>query len=189
MTTSAGPAPATQPLPVDEDGKITLTLSVNGRTERVKARAHHTILQVLRDELNLYGVREGCGVGMCGACTVLVDGKPVSGCLMLAPMAVGRDLITIEGLETPEGELHVIQQSFIDNTGFQCSYCTPGFILATKALLAEQPDVTEDQAREYLAGNLCRCGSYVKIMKSVLDARDRMAAGENGAATQEGTHT
>jgi aerobic-type carbon monoxide dehydrogenase small subunit (CoxS/CutS family) len=182
MTTSTAPATDGAPLPVDEDGKLTLTLTVNGRTERVRARAHHTILQVLRDELNLYGVREGCGVGMCGACTVLVDGKPVSGCLMLAPMAVGRELTTVEGLETPEGELHVIQQSFIDHTGFQCSYCTPGFILATKALLEEQPNVTEDEAREYLAGNLCRCGSYVKIMDSVLDARDRLAgtAGNDG---------
>ena len=175
MTTST-PAPgSTQPLPTDEDGKITLTLNVNGRTERVRARAHHTILQVLRDELSLYGVREGCGVGMCGACTVLVDGKPVSGCLMLAPMAVGHELMTVEGLEKPTGELDVIQQSFVDNTGFQCSYCTPGFILATKALLAEKPNVTEEEAREYLAGNLCRCGSYVKIMNSVLDARDRLA--------------
>ena len=175
MTTST-PRATIAPLPVDEDAKLTLTLTVNGRTERVRARAHHTILQVLRDELHLYGVREGCGVGMCGACTILVDGKPVSGCLLLAPMAVGREITTVEGLETPEGELDVVQQSFVDNTGFQCSYCTPGFILATKALLAERPEVTEHEAREYLAGNLCRCGSYVKIMKSVLDARDRLAA-------------
>ena len=172
-TTSRTPG---EPLAVDEDGKVALVLQVNGRTERVRARAHHTILQVLRDELSLTGVREGCGVGMCGACTILVDGQPMSGCLLLAPMAVGRELTTVEGLESPMSELDVIQQAFIDNTGFQCSYCTPGFILATKALLAENPDVTEDEAREYLAGNLCRCGSYVKIMKSVLDARDRLAA-------------
>ena len=173
------------PLPADEDGKLSLTLTVNGRTERVAARAHHTILQVLRDQLNLYGVREGCGIGMCGACTILVDGKPVSGCLMLAPMAVGHELTTIEGLESPAGELDVVQQSFIDHTGFQCSYCTPGFILATKALLAEQPEVTADEAREYLAGNLCRCGSYVKIMDSVLAARDRLAAARPGNRSEE----
>lgn len=176
---------AAKPLAVDDEGRITLDLQVNGRPERVRARAHHTILQVLRDELNLYGVREGCGVGMCGACTVLVDGKPVSGCLMLAPMAVGHELTTVEGLETPDGELHVVQQSFVDNTGFQCSYCTPGFILATTALLEERPDVTEEEARQYLAGNLCRCGSYVKIMKSVLDARDRLAAGGAATAAEE----
>lgn len=176
MKPSTPPRAAREPLAVDSDGKIELTLQVNGRTERVRARAHHTILQVLRDELTLFGVREGCGVGMCGACTILVDGKPMSACLLLAPMAVGRDLTTVEGLQSPRSELDVVQQSFIDNTGFQCSYCTPGFVLATKALLAETPDVTEDEARAYLAGNLCRCGSYVKIMASVLDARDRLAA-------------
>jgi aerobic-type carbon monoxide dehydrogenase small subunit (CoxS/CutS family) len=179
MTVETDRAGGSTPLPVDADGKLSLTLSVNGRTERVAARAHHTILEVLRDELNLYGVREGCGIGMCGACTILVDGRPVSGCLLLAPMAVGHEITTIEGLESPEGELDVVQQSFIEHTGFQCSYCTPGFILATKALLAERPDVSEDEARQYLAGNLCRCGSYVKIMDSVLDARDRLAATPN----------
>lgn len=181
MTVATDRADGIAPLPVDEDGRLTLTLSVNGRTERVTARAHHTILQVLRDELDLYGVREGCGIGMCGACTILLDGKPVSGCLLLAPMAVGHEITTIEGLESPAGELDVVQQSFVDHTGFQCSYCTPGFILATKALLREKPDVTADEAREYLAGNLCRCGSYVKILDSVLDARDRLAAA--GTAT------
>ncbi|HEX2765391.1 MAG TPA: (2Fe-2S)-binding protein [Candidatus Limnocylindria bacterium] len=184
MTLATDGANGPAPLPTDEDGKLTLTLRVNGRTERVEARAHHTILQVLRDELNLYGVREGCGIGMCGACTILLDGRPVSGCLLLAPQAVGHEITTIEGLESPEGELHVVQQSFVDHTGFQCSYCTPGFILATTALLEEKPDVTADEAREYLAGNLCRCGSYVKIMDSVLDARDRLAARRTGGSGQ-----
>jgi carbon-monoxide dehydrogenase small subunit/isoquinoline 1-oxidoreductase alpha subunit/xanthine dehydrogenase YagT iron-sulfur-binding subunit len=161
---------------VDEDGKMTLTLRVNGRTHRVKARTHHTLLEVLRRELKLFGAREGCGVGMCGACTVLADGKPVSGCLMLAAMAEGKDLLTIEGLEGPDGELHVIQQTYIDHTAFQCSYCTPGFILTTKVLLEEKPNVTPDEAREYLSGNLCRCGSYVKILDAVMDARDRLNA-------------
>lgn len=176
MTTSTAGADRGAPLAVDDDGRLTLTLTVNGRTERVKARAHHTILQVLRDELNLFGVREGCGVGMCGACTVLVDGKPVSGCLLLAPMAVGHELTTVEGLESPAAELDVVQQSFIDNTGFQCSYCTPGFILTTKALLDEEPDPSRDDAKHYLAGNLCRCGSYVKILDAVMDAKDRVRA-------------
>jgi carbon-monoxide dehydrogenase small subunit/isoquinoline 1-oxidoreductase alpha subunit/xanthine dehydrogenase YagT iron-sulfur-binding subunit len=163
--------------PLDEDGKMTLTLQVNGRTHRVKARMHHTLLEVLRRELKLFGTREGCGVGMCGACTVLMDGKPVSGCLLLAPLAEGKDILTIEGLTGPDGELHVIQQAYIDHTAFQCSYCTPGFILSTKALLDENPHATQAEAREYLSGNLCRCGSYVKIMDAVLDARDRLAAG------------
>jgi carbon-monoxide dehydrogenase small subunit/isoquinoline 1-oxidoreductase alpha subunit/xanthine dehydrogenase YagT iron-sulfur-binding subunit len=162
--------------PVDDDGKMTVTLRVNGRTHRVKARTHHTLLEVLRRELKLFGIREGCGVGMCGACTVLLDGKPVSGCLLLAPLAEGKDILTIEGLAGPDGELHVIQQAYIDHTAFQCSYCTPGFILTTKALLEEKPNATPDEVREYLSGNLCRCGSYVKIVDAVLDARDRLAA-------------
>ena len=163
-----------EPRPVDEDGKLSLTLRVNGRTERVRARVQHTLLDVLRNELALTGPREGCGVGMCGACTVLLDGAPISGCLLPAVMAEGHELTTIEGLEAPGGELHPIQQAYVDHTGFQCSYCTPGFILATKALLAERPEVTRDEARAYLAGNLCRCGSYVKILDSVMDARDRL---------------
>lgn len=161
--------------PVDEDEKITLALNVNGRTRRVKARAQHTLLQVLRDGLLLFGAREGCGVGMCGACTVLLDGKPVSSCLLLAPLAEGKDIVTIEGLTGPDGGLHPIQQAYIDHTAFQCSYCTPGFILSTWALLNENPHASRDEVREYLSGNLCRCGSYVKILDAVMDVRDRLA--------------
>jgi aerobic-type carbon monoxide dehydrogenase small subunit (CoxS/CutS family) len=160
--------------PVDADGKISITLRVNGRDELVKARPHHTLLEVLRNELGLTGPREGCGVGMCGACTVLVDGRPVSGCLLPAALAEGHDLLTIEGMESADGELHPIQQAFVDHTGFQCSYCTPGFILTTKALLDENSDPSREEARHYLAGNLCRCGSYVKILDSVMDAKERL---------------
>jgi aerobic-type carbon monoxide dehydrogenase small subunit (CoxS/CutS family) len=178
--TAIEPRPATgaDERALDEDGRLTLRLRVNGREHRVKARLHHTLLEVLRRDLKLFGVREGCGVGMCGACTVLLDGKPVSGCLLLAALAEGKDIVTVEGLEGANGELHVIQQAFVDHTAFQCSYCTPGFLLATKALLNEHPRATEEQAREYLSGNLCRCGSYVKIMAAVLDARDRLNAPE-----------
>ncbi len=160
---------------IDEDGQLTLTLQVNGRTRRIKARAHHTLLQVLRDSLQLFGAREGCGVGMCGSCTVLIGGKPISSCLLLAPLAEGKDILTIEGVASPSGEPHAVQQAFIDHTAFQCSYCTPGFILTTLALLREKPDATREDAREYLSGNLCRCGSYVKIIDAVMDARDRLA--------------
>ena len=172
MSVTADELPTARP--VDEDGKLTLTLQVNGRRHRVKARTHHTLLQVLRDELKLFGAREGCGIGMCGACTVLVDGRPVSGCLLLAPLAEGKEILTVEGLEGPNGELHVIQQAYVDHTAFQCSYCTPGFILTTKALLEENPDPTEEEVKDYLAGNLCRCGSYVKILDAVMDAKERM---------------
>jgi carbon-monoxide dehydrogenase small subunit/isoquinoline 1-oxidoreductase alpha subunit/xanthine dehydrogenase YagT iron-sulfur-binding subunit len=163
-----------EPRPVDEDGKLRLELNVNGRVHRIRARAHHTVLEVLRDQLKLFGTREACGVGMCGACTVLVDGRPMSGCLLLAHLAEGKAILTVEGLEGPNGELHPIQQAYVDHTAFQCSYCTPGFILTTKALLEENPDPSEDQAREYLSGNLCRCGSYVKIMDAVMDAKQRV---------------
>ena len=181
-TPAASIAPAAE-RPVDEDGKLSLTLRVNGRSHRVKARVHHTLLQVLRDSLKLFGTREGCGVGMCGACTVLLDGKPVSGCLLLAPLAEGKEILTIEGIEGPGGELHPIQQAYVDHTAFQCSYCTPGFILTTKALLEENPRASREEAREYLAGNLCRCGSYVKIMDAVMDARDRLAGAPGEAAS------
>lgn len=161
--------------PLDAEGRIGLTLRVNGREHRLRARPHHTLLEVLRGELKLFGVREACGVGMCGACTVLADGKPISACLVLAPMAEGQELLTVEGLEGANGELDPIQQTFVDHTAFQCSYCTPGFILTTKALLAENPDPTEEEARAYLAGNVCRCGSYVKILDAVMDAKRRVA--------------
>ena len=165
---------ATAARPVDAEGKMTLTLRVNGRDHVVRARSHHTLLDVLRNEVGLTGPREGCGVGMCGACTVLVDGRPISGCLVLAPMAEGVDIVTIEGLEGADGSLHPIQEAYVDHTAFQCSYCTPGFILTTKALLDENPDPTRDEAKEYLAGNLCRCGSYVKILDAVMDAKGRV---------------
>ena len=177
MTAADPSASITSPRPVDDEGKISLVLHVNGRDERVRARPHHTLLEVLRNELRLTGPREGCGVGMCGACTVLVDGRPVSGCLLPAALAEGHELTTIEGLEGPNGELHPIQEAYVEHTGFQCSYCTPGFILTTKALLEERPDVSRDEAKAYLAGNLCRCGSYVKILDSVMDARDRVRGG------------
>jgi aerobic-type carbon monoxide dehydrogenase small subunit (CoxS/CutS family) len=153
---------------VDDEGRLVLTLRVNGAEHQVRARTHHTLLEVLRDRLKLVGAREGCGVGMCGACTVLVDGKPVSSCLLLAATCEGKELVTVEGLESENGELDPVQQSFADHTAFQCSYCTPGFLLATKALLAEDPDPSAEEVKEYLAGNLCRCGSYVKILDAVL---------------------
>ena len=175
MTQLDGPEAEATARPTDEDGWIAIRLRVNGREERVRARSHHTLLQVLRDQLKLFGAREGCGIGMCGACTVLADGKPVSSCLLLAPLAEGKELLTVEGLEGPNGELSVIQQAYVDHTAFQCSYCTPGFILTTKALLEENPTPTPEEVKAYLSGNLCRCGSYVKILDAVLDASRRLA--------------
>jgi carbon-monoxide dehydrogenase small subunit len=137
-------------------------------------QTHHTLLDVLRKDFKLFSVREGCGIGMCGSCTVLIDGKPISSCLLLAPLAAGKEITTVEALG--QDKLHPIQQAFVDNTAFQCSYCTPGFILTTKALLEDNPNPTPDDIKEYLAGNLCRCGSYLKILDAVLDAAKRLQA-------------
>jgi carbon-monoxide dehydrogenase small subunit/isoquinoline 1-oxidoreductase alpha subunit/xanthine dehydrogenase YagT iron-sulfur-binding subunit len=153
--------------------KRIVRLKVNGLERDVMVEPHHTLLDVLRRDFDLMGVREGCGIGMCGACTVLADGKPLSSCLLLAALAGGWELTTIEGL-SQNGELHPIQQAFVDHTAFQCSYCTPGFILSTLTLLAENPDPTAEEIRDYLSGNLCRCGSYVKILDAVLDAAQRL---------------
>lgn len=149
----------------------TLTLTINGRSHTLKSTGVRTLLTALRDELGLMGAREGCGIGMCGACTVLVDGHAISSCLMFVQQAEGTEIMTVEGLS--EGEhLHPIQQAFIDHAAFQCSYCTPGFILSTVELLQEHPDLDEDSAREFLAGNLCRCGSYGNILQAVLASKN-----------------
>jgi aerobic carbon-monoxide dehydrogenase small subunit len=143
-----------------------MMLRVNGRERHVSAPTEHTLLEVLRDELRLVGVREACGVGICGACTVLLDGKAVSSCLLLAALSEGREIVTMDGLPNPDP----VQEAFVEHTAFQCSYCTPGFVLSTHALLAENPHPTRDEIREYLAGNLCRCGSYLNIEAAVLSA-------------------
>jgi aerobic-type carbon monoxide dehydrogenase small subunit (CoxS/CutS family) len=151
----------------------TVRLTVNGRDEVIDALDGETLLEALRRELLLTSVREACGIGMCGSCTVLVDGRPMSACLLLAGLADGRSVETVESL-SPDGELHPIQQAFVDHTAFQCSFCTPGFLLATKALLEENPRPTAEEVRRYLAGNLCRCGSYTHIEAAVLDAAERL---------------
>jgi aerobic-type carbon monoxide dehydrogenase small subunit (CoxS/CutS family) len=148
-----------------------MNLNVNGSRHEVQAGTR-TLLQVLRDDLGLVGAKEGCGVGMCGACTVLVDGKPISGCLMLAEQAADHEILTIEGI-AGDGQLHPVQQAFIDEGAFQCAYCTPGFVLSVLALLSENPAPSEDEVREYLSGNLCRCGSYQNIIQAVLKASER----------------
>ena len=150
----------------------TISVTLTGQARELDVHTHHTLLDVLRGQELLFGAREGCGVGMCGACTVLVDGKPLSGCLVLAAQADGKDVTTIEGL-SDNGSLHPIQEAYPERNGFQCAFCTPGFILATKALLDENPDATEEEIVEYLSGHLCRCGSYVKILDAVLLAQER----------------
>lgn len=143
-------------------------LKVNGM-EREVAAGTRTLLTVLRDDLGLVGAKEGCGIGLCGACTVLADGQPVSSCLMLAAQAAEREITTVEGL-APKGELHPVQQAFVDHSAFQCAYCTPGLVLSSVALLRENPAASAEEIREYLAGNLCRCGSYQNILRAVAAA-------------------
>lgn len=160
-----------------------IELQLNGSKIGVEVESRHTLLEVLRNELSMFGTREACGIGMCGSCTVLVDGKPVSSCLLLAELAEGHELLTIEGL-ADNGQLHPIQQAFIDKSAFQCSYCTPGFILSVKALLEENPSPTSGEIREYLAGNLCRCGSYVKIEEAVLAAASMVSPTDTPATNE-----
>ena len=145
-----------------------MILNVNGSKCEVHGEAR-TLLDVLRDDLGLMGTKEGCGVGMCGACTVLVDGNPLSSCLVLAKQVIGKEILTIEGLGSAEN-LHPVQKAFLDEGAFQCAYCTPGFVLTTVALLAENPAPSDDEIREYLSGNLCRCGSYQNILQAVKTA-------------------
>ncbi len=140
-----------------------LTLDVNGTRREIEARTDEMLMDVLRRELGLLSVRETCGIGVCGACTVLVDGAPISGCLMLAAAAEGREVVTVEGL----GGDDPVQRAFVEAHAFQCGYCTPGMILAAKGLLAEIPSPSETEIRESLSGNLCRCGCYVKIADAV----------------------
>ncbi|MEE8077077.1 MAG: (2Fe-2S)-binding protein [Candidatus Binatia bacterium] len=151
--------------------KRAVSLRVNGREEQLQIEDADTLLEVLRDRLRLWSVREGCGVGACGTCTVLLDGRPASSCLLLAARVEGRQIVTVEGL-SQDSTLDPIQQAFVEQRAPQCGYCTPGFILSVKALLDENPKPTDEEVREYLAGNLCRCGGYPDIMRSVRAAHE-----------------
>ena len=153
--------------------KLHITLMVNGLERELLVEPNRTLTQVLRDDLRLTGTKHGCGIGDCGCCTVLMDGEAVNSCLVLALEAVGREIITIEGLA--EGnKLHPIQNSFIELGAIQCGFCSPGMILSSKALLDENPSPTEEEIRLGLSGNLCRCTGYQKIVEAVEDAAQKM---------------
>ena len=149
--------------------KITINFTVNGDKETREASAGQTLLAFIRDELHLTGTKSGCEIGECGACTVLLNGRPVNSCLVLAVELDGKELVTIEGL-SKNGELDKIQQAFIDHAAFQCGYCTPGMIISSKALLERKPNPTDDDINEALSGNLCRCGAYQEIRAAIKDA-------------------
>jgi len=153
---------------------LEIVLHVNGSDHRVEIEAHETLGNVLNGRLGLHGVRLSCEEGECGSCTVLIDGAPIASCLMLAAQADGTEILTIEGLRTAD-RLDPIQQAFINEHGFQCSFCTPGFILSTKALLEADPDPEPDAVAVALGGHICRCGSYPNIVRSVLRAAQAIA--------------
>lgn len=149
---------------------------VNGRPYEIPIEPQMTLVEVLRDKLDITGTKISCGAGECGACTVLIEGKPVLSCLTLAITAREKNILTIEGL-AKGNDLHPIQKAFIDNGAIQCGFCTPGMILTAKALLDENPDPTREEVKKALAGNLCRCTGYVKIVDAVLAAAEEMRKG------------
>jgi carbon-monoxide dehydrogenase small subunit len=153
----------------------TIRFTLNGRPALAHIAVHETVVEVLQRDFGLFGARESCGQGLCGCCTIVVDGTAVSGCLFLAAFLDGTTVLTIEGLAR-DGVLHPIQQAFVEKTAFQCGYCTPGFILMTKELLERHPDPTDDEIRHYLSGNLCRCAAYPDIVEAVKRAAQTIRA-------------
>ncbi len=158
--------------------KLQINLTVNGEQYELLVEPRQTLLEVLREDVGLTGTKRGCGTGDCGACTVLVDGRAVNSCLLLAVDASGKEVLTIEGLAT-NGRLHPIQEAFLEHGGVQCGFCTPGMIMSAKVLLDAKPKPSEEEVRYAIAGNLCRCTGYVKIVESILAAAEKMA----GAST------
>jgi len=156
--------------------KRIVSLTVNGEEYDAVITPNRTLLEVLRDDLHLTGTKEGCGEGACGTCTVLVDGKPVRSCLTLALEVQGTKITTIEGL-APMGELHPVQKAFVEYGAIQCGFCSPGMILTTKALLDENPSPTEQEARQAISGNVCRCTGYAKIVEAMLKAAEVVQGG------------
>ena len=154
----------------------TINFTLNGRPVTADVKPHHNVVELLQSQFALFGARESCGQGLCGCCTVLVDGKPVSGCLYLAAFLDGAEVVTVENL-AEQGKLDPIQDAFIECGAFQCGYCTPGFIMMSKALLVQHSDPDDQQIRDYLTGNLCRCAAYPEIVNAVKMAVRKSKAG------------
>src|SRR5919202_753041 len=171
MLASESPMPARQ----------AISLTVNGESTELLVPTHRTLLDALRYDLALTGSKEGCGIGVCGACTVLVDGKMVSACRLLAVEADGKQVTTIEGLSDGRGGLDPLQRAFVEHGGYQCGICTPGQIVAARALLNERPRPSDDEIKEWMMGNLCRCTGYYKIVESIrAAAQSPLPLGEAG---------
>jgi xanthine dehydrogenase YagT iron-sulfur-binding subunit len=154
---------------------VPLTLHVNGQSVQVCVEPRRTLLSVLREELGLVGTKEGCGRGECGACTVILDGETVTSCMTLAIDCEGREIRTIEGL-VQGGRLHPVQEAFIEQDGYQCGFCTPGQVMSAVALLEQNPHPTAEDVRREMAGNVCRCGAYPNIVRSVLAAAEKQGS-------------
>lgn len=152
---------------------IPISLTLNGRLQELEVEPHELLLDVVRERFGLTGVKRSCDVQVCGACTLLVDGRPVSACTTLAFEVRDRSVLTIEGL-AEDGKLHPLQEAFIEHGGFQCGFCTPGMILAAKALLDENPNPSVEELKHFMHGNLCRCTGYKKIIESIMAAAKKM---------------
>lgn len=159
--------------------RIPIAFTINGHAQELAVEPHETLIELIRERLGLTGTKKSCDMQVCGACTVLLDGRPVSACTMLAFEARNADLLTIEGMA--QGDvLHPIQEAFIEQSGFQCGFCTPGMILASKALLDENPTPSEDEIKHYMRGNICRCTGYKRILESIVAASKRLAGTSGG---------
>jgi len=156
-------------------GLVHVSTTINGNPSDFLCEPRQSLLECLRDVLGMTGTKEGCNDGNCGACTVMLDGRIVTSCLVLGVEVQGKEITTIEGVASAEG-LHPVQQAFLENAALQCGICTPGFIVASKALLEAEPDADEGRIRHWLAGNLCRCTGYDKIIRAVMDAEEKMKA-------------
>jgi carbon-monoxide dehydrogenase small subunit len=153
--------------------KISLMLKVNGEEYDIYISPNRTLLEVLREELELTGTKEGCGEGVCGSCTVLCNGFPIRSCFTLAAEVQGAEITTVEGLREEDGQLDLLQQSFIDHGAVQCGFCTPGMLMSAKAFLNRNPNPSEDDIRKGISGNICRCTGYTKIVDAIMDVTKR----------------
>jgi xanthine dehydrogenase YagT iron-sulfur-binding subunit len=167
-----------QAAPKVMSGEVEIALDINGKKRSVKVEPRTTLLDALRNRMDLTGAKRVCDRGTCGACTVSVNGKIVYGCTMLAVDAVGKNIQTIEGI-APEGQLHPVSAAFVNHDAQQCGYCTPGFVMAAKGFLDKNPNPTSEQVEKGLAGNICRCGTYVGVRKAVLEAAKNYKGGSN----------
>jgi len=154
--------------------KIKLKMTVNNKNVETEIEPYARLLDVLRDKFGFTGVKEGCGIGECGACTIIMNGKKVNSCLILAAQAQGSEILTIEGIENPDGSMHPVQEAFLEKGAVQCGFCTPGMVISSYQLLNENPDPSDNEIKEAISGNLCRCTGYKQIINAVHMAADNM---------------